>query len=78
MIDFSSVYAAIKKYCKEEHNDPNEDCFATIAKYADVPINYLEYVLKNLQDKGLISYSITDCCISLTAKGKTIDKLPGL
>jgi hypothetical protein len=77
MIDYSSVYAAIKKYCLEEDHNPKADCFSIIADDAHVPLNYLEYVLRNLQDKGLIVYSFDDRVIYLTAKGKKMEKLFG-
>jgi len=76
MIDYSSVYAAIKKYCTDD-NAPNDDCFQVIANDANVPLNYLEYVLRNLQEKGLIVYSFEDRVIYLTAKGKKQEKISG-
>ncbi len=75
MFEYNGVYAAVKKYCSAEEQDPGEDCFATIARDAKVPASYLEYVLNSLQEKGLIIYSFEDKVIYLTQKGRLVERI---
>jgi Mn-dependent DtxR family transcriptional regulator len=75
MNNFNNVFLIIKKYSGEKGMMEGKGIFERIARDANITPAKLVFVLKTLQDLGLIKYSTEGEYIKLTAFGKKQERL---
>jgi len=71
MIDFNEVFMTIKRHCRNQKTQIGH--FNSIARESNVPLSKLSAHLDELQNHGLIKYSMNQY-IYITSLGKQLEK----